>query len=302
MDAGLRSHRVLLVALLSLSFACSSPSGEGAALEESDEGATPGDAGAEPDAASPGDAAQVDGLASMAPGACPADIGSPRASGDKPRGTLPFTYVPASGTPDTTCVHSGDGIRCRGPVAVQRSATRLELVLADGSRLVWSATAGAMTVRPPLLADGDAAWIAYDHDEICVSGCFGGRYQRDQLEIRSGETGRVLWLAMQGQELASLGDDRVLELFGVKAHAQASCRHSFAAGCWTAERTIYDHVLETTPPALLHHAQVERVSTAKGSYDVLWAESMEDVTYDTRCADGPEAAHDRGFAASWVGP
>jgi hypothetical protein len=284
MDAAHLWNRVLLVAVLSLSSGCGQPSSEVKLLSA--------DAGA-----------SEDPVPSEEPGACPAGIGGPQASYDPPRRTLPFTYVaPPADAASDNCAGNADALRCRGPVLVKRTTANLALLWPDGSRMVWSAIPGAMTVGPPSLADGDAAWVAYDHDEVCANACFGGRYERDQLEIRAGEAGRLLWIATQGQELEPLPDATVLELFGVKAHLRASCRHSFAAGCWSAERTVYDHILETAPPTVLHHAQLEHVMTAKGSYDVLWAESSEVPTYDRRCADGPTIAHDRGFAAVWIGP
>lgn len=190
---------------------------------------------------------------------------------------------------------------CRGAARARRSGGRLELAFDDGSLLTWDPTLVRNPVSPPVVADGDTVWVEYSHvTKVVCPVC--GSSSNAELSLRKGPSGQVLWLAREGHTQSNLGAALAQELFGVGFREQPGCRATFEAGCWSVERTVLDHVLETQPPQLLRHGKLERVTTAKGRYDLVWAHSRESAAHRQNCADGPVPASDTGFAASWLSP
>ena len=242
------------------------------------------------------------------PATCASDPLSPKATNDPARPTVPWKFVyPSDRRPaGAACVPSGNqkpqlqsSLRCRGQASVRRSATTLELILGAGASLTWAAPANAPSVAPPAVRDGDQVFVDFviEAFQVCP---FCGGYQGRELEIRDRDGGILLWVGREGQKQSDLDEATVLDIFGVTARTRAACTQSFEAGCLTAERQQFDHILATSPEQVLRHGRLERVRTPKGSFEVLWAASAEVTREKPNCADGPAVAHDTGFAASLI--
>ncbi len=223
----------------------------------------------------------------------------PASTSDEPRRTIPFDLVPAETAGEagsSGCFSPG---ACGGEAVVTSSGGTFELTFADASRLVFRG-AEPTIVGPPMASDGDTVWVEYteEHPEVCP---FCGTYEETSLVVRAAQDGDVLWIGQQGHRLNEVDETLVTELFGVAARSEAACTtDTFTAGCYTVTRQVFDHVLETEPEQVISHAQVTRVDTPNGAFDVVWASSEEDAVYNTGCNDGPGVARDRGFAARRV--
>jgi hypothetical protein len=191
-------------------------------------------------------------------------------------------------------------LACPGPATVRKEGTTLGLVFDDGSGLTYDPTLVDSPVAPPQVANGDTVWMQYSRNLVMVP--YGGSYLNAELQIRKEQAGELLWVGRQGSKLEDVSDTLVAELFGVTARQELVCSSSFSADCYDVRRDVFDHVLETTPEQRLHHATLERVTTPKGSYEVVWAHSEESATRRPLCYDGAEAASDTGFAVSRLAP
>jgi hypothetical protein len=248
---------------------------------------------------------------------CALDLAAPQSTWDQPRRTVPWILVLAAGTSDggvpgdggvdTGCtsapVFGGpDDVTCRGVVTARGGGTNLELAFGDLAVLRWDATASSSEVAPPVLADGQTAWVDYRRSITLVcSGC--GYYETRLVEVRAVARGPLIWVGREGVGLTEVSADLVQELFGVGVHEQLSCHTPIVAGCYRANRRVFDHILDTTPEQLIPAANLRHVNSPKGEYDVLWAHSIEgDVRRDPNCGDGPFVASDTGFAASRTSP
>ncbi len=223
----------------------------------------------------------------------------PASTSDEPRLTIPFDLVAAETADEVGSSGCSSPGSCSGEAVVTSSGGTFELTFADTSRLVWRG-ADPSFVGPPMAVDGDTVWAEYteEHPEVCPV-C--GTYERTSLVVRAAQDGEVLWVGQQGQRLAEVDEALVTELFGVTARSESACStDTFSAGCYTVTRQVFDHVLETEPEQVISHAQVTRVDTPNGAFDVVWASSEEDAEFNSGCADGPGVAHDRGFAARRV--
>ena len=152
------------------------------------------------------------------------------------------------------------------------------------------------------MIDGQKVWADFSRStrEVCPV-C--GSYQTTELQIRTAVDGILLWIGREGVALDDLSPELVQELFGVGVHERVSCQTAVAAGCYSAQRLVFDHVLETTPEQVIPAASLRHVNSARGEYDVLWAHSTNyDVGRDPGCYDGPALASDTGFAASRTAP
>jgi hypothetical protein len=242
---------------------------------------------------------------------CPSSPPGATSTLEMPRRTVSWTVVAAAagggagdgGIPASGCDDDQRNwrIHCRGTARVRTAGAEPELVLGDGSVLRWASAMAAVPVAPPRVAAGDSVWVEYRR--VVQSVCpFCGSFTNTEMVLRRNETGEVLWIARDGHRQQDIDVALAQELFGVSFRAQAACNWSFTAGCFTAQRTQHDHVLLTTPERLLPHGRLERVSTPKGAYEVVWAHSTETNGAVPGCADGPGPASDTAFAASRLAP
>lgn len=190
------------------------------------------------------------------------------------------------------------GVTCRGLAGATQSGSALDLVWADGSVLRWDSTIVDKAVARPVVANGDSVWVEFSY-AVQVVCPFCGTSNSTSVSIRKAEAGVVIWTGQQGHTLGDVSDAQAQELFGVSFREQASCHGKVTLGCWTTDRTLYDHILETTPEQVVPHATIARVTTPKGQYDLFWTHSTDDKATDT-CIDGPGLAADTGFAASLI--
>jgi hypothetical protein len=238
-------------------------------------------------------------------GAVPcSDPGAPISTWDTPRRMLPWDLsvlgtASDAGLPTSGCARSGnfDSVSCQGVATAQGTGGTLTLVFGDSSTLMWDPALVANPVAPPNVADGGSVWVEYSKvvGVVCPN-C--GTYWNAKLQIRTQQGGELLWVGQEGHTLSDVSDALVNELFGVSARSQLTCALSYTAACSNVQRSLFDHVLETTPEQLVHHAALQRVTAPNGAFDVVWALSQENSTHNPSCLDGPAVASDTGFAAS----
>jgi hypothetical protein len=98
--------------------------------------------------------------------------------------------------------------------------------------------------------------------------------------------------------VADIDPAALLELFGVSERRELACR-VVRHDCESADADLFDHVLETHPEQRLPYGTRTRVSTPKGTFDVMLATATL-TGLPGACADGtpPYGGHD--FAASRI--
>jgi len=258
------------------------------------------------------------------PPTCAADPAAPRTTWNLPRQTVPWTLVLAvadggapagdtgepgdgGGGADSGCVTAPpparDSVTCRGSVVVRRAGGDLDLRFSDGSVLRWDPGAGATVITPPILADGQSAWVDYQRYSTLVCP-FCGAYQTELLQVRATADSPLLWIGREGGRLPEVSADRVLELFGAPASARRTCGERFSEACWMdVNREVFDHLLHTTPEQPVPSAVLSHVTTARGEYDVFWTHTVDQGgSRVPLCADGPDLASDNAFAANRTAP
>jgi hypothetical protein len=173
----------------------------------------------------------------------------------------------------------------------------LSLQFADGSTLTWDPTLVAVAVAAPNINDGRSVWVEYSKAVGIIM--YGGEYWNATLQIRLKQGGQLLWIGQEGVTLSDMSDALANELFGVSVRTQQNCQTAtYAAGCYTVQRTLFDHVLETSPEQKVQHATEQTITTPNGNYDVVWALGKENISPTPQCMDGPNVASDTGFAVS----
>lgn len=190
---------------------------------------------------------------------------------------------------------------CEGTARVRRTGEVWELVLGDSSLFRWSTSDMPDPVTAPQLTAGGSVWLNYSRQDGVVCP-FCGTFFNSELSLRTKEGGMLLLFAREGNTPKNVSDALLDELFGVGNRKLPNCSSQFHAGCYEVDRTVFDHVLQTTPEQTLTHAKRNSVTTPKGTYDVFWADSQETLTNITNCKDGPGVARDAAFAASLIGP
>lgn len=262
------------------------------------------DAGSTPDVLAPNEMAT-----GGATGNCPADPDAPTTTWSTPRRTMPWTFVAAGADAGTVaprddagadCSTTSSGTTCSGQATVAMTSAGPELVFAGFGVVRWDLTGMSVAVAPPPVADGNSVWVAFSDQWLPVCPVCGS-YSSRSIEIRDRQGGQILWIAFEGQKLGDVSATTQTELFGVIATVQLACSASLEGECHAFQRQVFDHVLQTTPPVLIHHGTVEKLSTPMGSYQVFWSYSQEQDSART-CLDGPDLASDSGFAASRVVP
>jgi hypothetical protein len=172
-----------------------------------------------------------------------------------------------------------------------------DLVLGDGSVFTWAPKRAAVAIGPPRVDGGASVWLEYRKRTTVVCGVCGA-FETVSLTLRRSEGGELLWIARESARQDDIAVEFARELFGVPFHERESCVTSFTGGCWKVKRTVYDHVLATTPERAIAPGTLERVVTPKGEFEVVWTHSTEAVDPMPLCQDGPAAASDTAFAAS----
>lgn len=236
----------------------------------------------------------------------------PRVTSDEPRRTIPWILTAAAGgaaggasgsgaggAGSGCAVDSSESAVCNGPAQVAAEGAALRLIFADGSTLRWDTSQVPTAVAPPALQDGATAWVDYanKYGLVCP---FCGSWRDAHMVIRPAAGADPIWVAREGNRQGDIDDALSMQLFGVPFSTQAACTFSYPADCFRVTRTTFDHVLATSPPQTLRHGELARVTTPKGTYDVVWAASTETSTIDQNCADGGTPSADTAFAASLI--
>jgi hypothetical protein len=156
----------------------------------------------------------------------------------------------------------------------------------------------------------DTVWIDYRETEVFICP-FCGSHTESSLEVRREEGGELLWLGADGPATGSLrwpemvkwgvSDAAIEDLFGVPFRRELLCEATKHDSCYQTARQSLEHVLLTDPEQRVPHAELVRVTTPNGGFDVFWTESIDEAVRDP-CADGPLDAHDSAFAASRIAP
>lgn len=244
---------------------------------------------------------------------------------DTPRQLLPWSLVPAeasagdgnAGDPSDAAAGAGSGgaatrsgcqtsiqfgvdtsTVCHGTAQVHAGGAGPTLTLDDGSSFTWDST--RIHTEAPLRLELalDSVWVTYSESKTQVCP-FCGSYTAQAITVREHENGKLLLVAQQGHRISDVsGSPLLLELFGVDGVARAYCSYSASAGCYTYDRTEFDHAVLTEPEQLIPGATLTRVSSDNGDYDVLWVHSeTANLQRKPLCNDGPIDASDTGFLA-----
>jgi hypothetical protein len=317
-------RRALGIAVVAFAGGCADSSEPG--LADSGPALADGGGGAgsvSPDAADgahPVEAATADGDAETLDGAIAACMALVQSTDASIRHTLPWslTWKSDAGTPDRNggsdggdggsvksgCARSSTAVMydvpaCSGNAIAHKQGDTLTLTFDDQSTLTWTPSLVTSPIAPPKVVDGQSVWVTYsEQDHIMCPVC--GAYTTAEIQIRTEQAGTLLWVARQGRILDDVSDTLVHELFGVGAREQALCTYTGQMDCHYVQSTLFDRVLETTPEQLIRHATVQRITTPKGQYEILWGHSIEvDVPSPIQlCLDGADPASETGFAAS----
>jgi hypothetical protein len=186
---------------------------------------------------------------------------------------------------------------CQGEVRVGGTESAPRLTFSDGSTLVYSSTA----VAAPVFPEGHA-WASVQHETIpdCP---FCGSRDRYALEIRTVESGPVLFVELSGGIAQAPSAEVLAQVFGAKLRRIPNCQSDFRFACNQVNRTELDLSVTTNPEQLLQHAEVTRVTSSAGElFDVLFSLGEDRVTHISSCFDGPSVRADSTFIASRVGP
>jgi hypothetical protein len=188
---------------------------------------------------------------------------------------------------DTTCLG----------VAQMRTGLAPELVLGDGSVFTWNPSRATVAVAPPKVDSGATVWLEYTKRTTVVCP-FCGAFETVSLTLRRSQGGELIWMARESPRQDDITVDDARDLFGVSFSERGSCVSSFTGGCSKVRRTVYEHVLATTPERAIAPGTLERVVTPKGEFEVVWTHSREVSNPIPLCADGPGVASDTAFAVS----
>jgi hypothetical protein len=200
------------------------------------------------------------------------------------------------------------GTNCEGTATLEALTTGTVVAFADGSKLTWDGTLPSALMPYVVQQAGgppDTVWVHYQdkHTVVCP---FCGAYTTRTLEIRNGSgTGKVRFFDQQGNVLANLTPDQIMDIFGTTATPTFDCTFPAYAGCNAFLRTEFDQQLGTTPPQTLLDATLTKVTTPNGIFQVIWASSAEGYVQPTpycNATDSPGIASDTGFVASLLGP
>jgi hypothetical protein len=192
-------------------------------------------------------------------------------------------------------------VTCQGTASVLSNTGPLELAFDDSSILSWDTTGIINPVQAPVLNGLGSVWVDYSYSANSACGppaC--ATFTRTELYLRDREGGSLLWVGREGDQADDVSDALVSELFGVVATRQPFCQFEFTAECQDTIRTLFNHVLQTTPAQVLQHARIEHVVTPNGQYQVVWAYSQETHTPVYGYCEAVHLPHDRGFAASRI--
>ena len=241
---------------------------------------------------------------------------------DTPRQTLPWSLDPSAaaaedvGTGDPPDAEAGGGgsatlsgcrtfiqpgfitsTTCEGTAVVEAGGAGPTLTFDDGSRLIWDSTKIQTNAPLELELDANSVWVSYSERQTVICP-YCGSYSAQAITVREREDGKQLVVAQQGHRLDGLaGSALVRELFGVDSIARPRCSYFVTAHCYTYDRTEFDHALLTDPEQFIPGAELTRVTSENGDYDVLWAHSEHANVQVVLCSDGPADATNAGFLA-----
>jgi hypothetical protein len=193
------------------------------------------------------------------------------------------------------------GVVCSGNAIVQLLTTGPAFRFDASSRVRWDTSDVPNAVAPPSVVDGQSVWVDYANQSHVVCP-FCGEYQRATMTIRDHQGGQLLWVGQEGHLLQDIDATLETELFGVPVLATAACTIDGMAGCYAVQRQEFDHEVETVPAQRVPRATKTQISTPNGNYQLFWTLSVDTTATVPLCADGPDVAHDTGFAASRLLP
>jgi hypothetical protein len=126
----------------------------------------------------------------------------------------------------------------------------------DGSQLAW---VGPTSFPPPITAGApdERVWVELVRQNPVL-----------KMELRdSSGAGAIRLMAWNGVPLADPTAEQIIALFGVDASSTATCSWPILS---SGTETVYDHLLQTTPPQRIPYGQVTEVNAPTGSFVVLW--------------------------------
>jgi hypothetical protein len=252
----------------------------------------------------------------------------PLTTDDRPRPTFGWTFVAPAGNGGSSAAGGAGGgaggsgggtmgdrsawtsltdalgsvkVSCSGLAWLQIRTSGPVIQIDDGSLLAWQYFEAP--VPPPSITHqqdgGDQVWIDFEQtDQACY---FCEDYRMRSLVIRDSQGGPIRFMAREGVAQPDLTAAEEMELFGVTATAQPRCTLNVSGACLSFTRTVYEHVLATTPPSLVPAGSATTVATTHGNFDIAWTASTE-ADEKLNCADGPGIAHDTGFVAVRLAP
>jgi hypothetical protein len=252
-------------------------------------------------------------------GTCSAPTQGPFSTADAPRPFgWTFTGTPAAATAGDAGTSDGGagpavcqtvpaaypGTSCVGLASLRSTASGPAVVFGGGTQLTWDGTlpSALMPYVQQAGTTGDSVWVDYEKRTVVVCP-FCGAYTTYTLEIRNSHGGPIRFYDQAGNVLPNLTNSQVMDIFGVSAAAIQTCTFPAYAGCNMLLRSEFDHQLQTTPPQTVVDATLTKVTTPSGSFQVIWASSIESYVQTIEgCGDGPGVASDTGFVATLLGP
>lgn len=230
--------------------------------------------------------------------------GGPKSNGEPRRPVMPWKLSMgdgADGGTESGCVHKEDladywGDVCSGSAAVAKTEDALTLTFEDGSLLSWDSSAISNPVSQPPLTDGQVVWVRFTNTRKLAGDSTAGWALSTEIVVRPTEDGDDLFAAIESH----FPKDLWTPLFGVTARQEAVCSYHYTFSCRNVERTLLEHVLETSPEQRIPNRERTQVVTPKGKFDVVWFSSEQVSSPLEGCLDGPVPASDFGFAASAI--
>ena len=173
-----------------------------------------------------------------------------------------------------------------------------KLIFDDGSELDYNATL-ASRLAIPALGSGKVR-VRYEWRQVVDCPYCGSRSEA-WAEIRSEDGSQLLFAGSDSDFGGMTNESTLTEVLGAMPVAEAGCSYSTTWDCHYLDRSELNHVVPTTPPIQLPHAQVTRVRSPSGvAYDVMISLSDDVTRPNPNCADGREVSADSTYLVSRV--
>ena len=206
-----------------------------------------------------------------------------------------------AGLSSCTSLRSNDGqtrTSCSGTPQVSGSPDAPRLIFDDGSELDYNSKL-APTLTIPALGSGKVR-VRYEWNQTPDCPYCGSRSDA-WVEIRTADGSQLLFAGSDSDFGGMTNGSTLNEVLGATPVAEAGCSYSTTWDCYFLDRSEFNHVVPTTPPIRLPHAQVTRVTSPSGAaYDVMISLSSDVIRPNPNCADGREVSADSTYLVSRV--